>query len=291
MKVTKEYIHKELFASGDIYWNKKSGERVLITKAHDVINGELIAKLLDNSCDVTCDRPLDDFSDEVVSWFEASSKESSLKSKIAFRKKIIHSISIACFNQNEPSFIIDKLAWRMFSLMGAKQAQVFIVKDINFFKRNLSMVGAYALCAYLLGCYDEKFLKKTYSELLTKLLAMMDECPIVKIKASIELIRNKESFNESDHALIKEDFKRYLVSDNIFFERMDGSGIQGLSARELSDLERIMIGVHQYFGFNSYKQANVLDALKNGSFKIDKKIRSIILNEIYEKHHLLGNAG
>lgn len=268
------YLEHEIFAIGDIFWNKKSGARVLITKKHDLINHELITKLLNGQMDLEIENFHDsDFIQQIHSWFDLYAEEIQIRKKIFIRDKLIRSLVTEFIRNSQESFKLDMLGWKLFGKLDLSEVQPFIARDLDLFKRNLNICAAFTFSAFLLGFTQEKNLINYYNQ---KLINLMKFTKKMREKSRPLLI--KEELIESEKIELLNALKENDCLEVIIFEKKNGSGPRGFNGHELLDIEHLLVSVITFYVRNPDK--NIFKAILDDDLDCNLKIKSILKNEI-----------
>ena len=108
-------------------------------------------------------------------------------------------------------FEVDQLAWKVFSKIDREEAKRLLDKDIDLFKRSMSVASSYTLCAFILGYYSDEFLSKIFNETFLSNVDLKSTVSLNVLKNQLEKIRLQESLKNEDNELLKE---IYLLDKN-----------------------------------------------------------------------------
>lgn len=289
MDIKLSQFKKSLLSPADIYWQKRSGNTVLISRKGEMLNTALLKKLeaadekinIENSIDLEI--PL-----HFEALFEKYNSELLIKDKMQWRMKILHQLKVEFLDKKRDQLQFDFLTWNLFSNIPLEIAQGFINRDASLFKRNLSLTTTYVWIAFLLGYYDTSFLKSHFSDSLTMLMKIGESLNVLSLKERLEYFRLCEKFNEAESLELSE----LLDKDDYFklscFERLDGSGLLGFNENELNDLEKVMSNLQRFFPYldEFAAEGNTLLMLFAGKFQLDKRVEQVLL-KINEKIRML----
>ncbi len=277
-------LENYLLAPGDIFWQKKSGKNVLLSKKGDLINFSLIKKLEMNRQKLLLENQINF---EIQKLFSKHLREMRLelqvKEKIAFREKFIGRFSAHFIEDEAIQLELDLLAWMLFSDFSREEAMSFTDIDSEIFKRHLSVASTYTFCALLLGYYDSRFLTGLFTKTLRSLMSIGKKLESGINRERLENLNQKETFSFVDLEEIKkvEETENLLFSG--FFERYDGTGLSHTNIREMIDLEIILIAINRHMNFNKRSDRNFFRQLINNEFKCDQKLTALIMKTLLER--------
>ena len=270
-------ISNELLAPGNIFWQKCSGVEVMISAKEGIINFKLLSKLealnevllIDESEQSTIQNKFQ----EVFSQYK---NKIQLRDKIKWRNDFNWLLNEYFYKTSNSQYDLDQIFWKIFSDIQINEARTYIDRDKDLFMRSISIASSYTLCAFLIGYYDEKFLRVLYNSALKNLLFIGRDQLVMTLKENLELLRVKTSVSHEDKEIIKSLIDSKDFSQSLFFEKFDGSGLMTLNMFEMSDLELILCSLNTYFSFSENKKINILAEIKNGKFNIEKRIIALI---------------
>ncbi len=277
-------LEKYLLAPGDIFWHKKSGKTVLLSKKGELVNFHLIKKLEANREKII----IEDFINfEMQKLFQKNFKEMKaelqVKEKIAIREKIIGRLSSYFLDEDTQQLELNLLAWSLFSNFNLNESLEFMNLDTEIFNRHLSVASNYVFCALMLGYYDSHFLTHLFNKTLRNLVTIGKRAEIVPTKEKLESINLKDTFNVIDLEEMRnlENSEKILFSG--FFERYDGTGVSGTNIREMIDLEVVLIAINRHFHFCKKIEGNFFKIIVNNEFNCDQKLNALIKKTLLER--------
>lgn len=288
MKFNLVHIKDEILSPGNIFWKKNNGTDVLISKKGDELNHNLILKLFSADAELTIVDCIDlELHDSLFALYVKYSEELFMRDKIKIRDELIKRLSVEFIQKEKSQFEFNHLAWKFFSRFSNEEANTFIEKDSALFKRHMNVASSYAFCAFLLGYYEPSFLSNLFSKTLGNLMELGESIHVLGLKEKIDYLRMQESFNSSDFDSLNDLGSADQVSKTMIFERYDGSGMNQLNSREMSDLDIILVALNRKYGFDNIEQVNIFSSVKNGeldcSVKILKMLQRILtMNEYVE---------
>lgn len=272
-----------ILSPGNIFWKQKSGGVVLISSKADFLNLELIEKLSKANHTLLIEDQFDlSLQDEFTQLFKAHEDELLVKEKKEWREKLINLFSKQ-FAENEFSqFELDQMTWKVFSLVTREQAKLYLDMDINLFKRSLSVATSYTLCAFILGYYSDVFLKNLFTNTFISLMSLEKIDPLPTLKTKLEQIRESESLSHED--------KKYLANvyqskTALLGERYDGSGIQNINKKEMTDLELVFVALCNHYSFDGHEHKSIFNEIKNSNFKCERKVLDLLYKSLGKKEN------
>lgn len=285
--IYEESIH-ELFTPCDVIWVKDSGEELVISKKDELMNHALIAKLVAAKKELICRQFEDDkFKKEIIAWFRNSERELSLKSKLAYREKILTALYEGYISNSVSQFKLDTLAVELFSDFSLEEMDKFAKKDLSFFKRSLSLISSLIFLRYIIGHYNETELRGEFRKSFVDLMNIEESCSLVKFRMNLEKSLMNEGF-EIDES-------RLPFHLSLLFEKEAQKGLKKYSPNELQLTSELMIMSNQYLSFNSFKQKNILSAICSSELQSVFKANNLIKNIFYKiqknKEEQLGEVG
>lgn len=284
MKLILHQFEHEIFSSGNIFWNKNSGERILISKKGEILNLNLIKKFLTGNAELFIEDQIDlDAYESIYSLYQKLGNEISMKEKIILRNELIAKLKEEFIaKENTSQFELDYLGWKLFSNYKASEGITFFEHDHDLFKRHLSVASSYAFCAFFLGHYEVKFLNNLFSKTLLNLMNLGKDASLFTLKEKLEYLRLQESFNADDCADVRMIADDKILFETVFFERYDGSGPRKINSREMDDLEIILIAINQMYGPLSGEGKNILKIIENDEFNCSLRIKKLLKKTIIE---------
>lgn len=259
-----------LLSPVDIFWIKTSGSEVLIARKADFLNFALIEKLSNGGQKVIiADDNVYSFQHEFLSLVKAHQSELLFKEKIQWKNKIFESVTMDKISQ----FELGQLAWMAWSKMSVEEARTYIDFDLDLFKRSLNVASSYVFCAFLLGYYQDEFLKTLYTNCLRDQMSMEKIELMDNLKAELELIREHDILTEEDKVFVQ---RLYPKTVSWAGERYNGSGIKAFNKKEMSDLEIVMIALERHFSYRDVDCETLFDSVKKGVFRCEEKILNVL---------------
>lgn len=277
-EVNLEDIKNDILSPGRIVWIQRSGAEVVISAKGSFLNLEMIAKLQKGGHKVIIQN--DDetaMHAEFTSVYRSFSEGLQIKQKLKHRNELVGMLLKNYINSDRTQDNLNQLAWKLFSQLSREEARTYLNRDINFFKRGMSVASSYVFCAFLLGHYDTKFLNNLYTTTMRNLMQLGSEQLISVLKNKLELIRQRPQLSEDDHQFIKtitinENFQQLFM-----LEKFDGSGVLGIKTEDMNDLELILSSLNYYFQWTKdYEGKNILAEIYGGRFKINAKVLNLI---------------
>lgn len=282
MKLNFNNIKNEVLSPGDIFWKKNNGADLLISKKGDILNFDLIQKIMSADYDLSLEDSIDlEFHDSMYSLYVKYSEELLMKDKMKWRYEIIENLQNGFIAKSKSQFELNHLGWKFFSKFTKSETLTFIKKDKDLFSRNTSIASSFTFCAFLLGYYDSSFLSQLFTNTFNDLMALGQDVEVLILKEKIEHLRKQDSFNSLDCKFIKEITPRLIINSTMIFERYDGSGLREINSREMSDLEIVFVALDRYFGFDVENEANVLIEITNSKIDCEVKILKMLQKVLY----------
>lgn len=263
MKFSLKNLQHDLLAPGNIFWQKKSGDSILISKKGDALNLNLLKKLDEANSELTIVDGIDLHAhEEMKSLYEKYSEEVLMRDKIIWREKLIASFRKEFIvKENVRQFEVNSLAWKLFSSLKHEEAMAYIDRDSDLFRRHLSVASSYTFCAFLLGYYEPSFLNKLFSKTLKNLMELGASARVLTLKEKLEYLRLQDSFSAEDYEYLKTIATDEIITKTMLFEKYDGSGPRHLNAREMNDLETVFVAINKLFGFTEESGSNIFTAI------------------------------
>jgi hypothetical protein len=270
-------ISDDLLAPGNIYWKQKSGKEILISAKADFLNFEMLEKMSHSEKVLLIEDSIEcELNNKILKFFREYESEISVKEKLRLRKDI-NLLLMENFYQSEKSqFEFDQLCWKLFSEISREDGKKFLDLDKDFFKRSMSMASSYTICAFLIGYYDESFLRNIYNNTIVNIMNIGSDHVVTELKEKLEVIRAKVNITDEDKQFIESIIDKKSFEQGLLFEKLDGSGLMKINMHEMSDLELILSSLNSYFHFNNLEYKNILGAIHDESFSINKKVQDLI---------------
>lgn len=280
-------IKDDLFASGNIYWKKKYGTDVLISAKSDILNFDMIQKLISSNQLVLIEESNDYLNQEkVIEIFKNYKKDILISKKLHWRTLFNSLLLKFYYNTEKSQFDLNLLFWKMFSTIPREQGAAYLDKDRDYFLRATSIATSYTLCAFLLGYYDEEFLTHAFNSIILNQMEIGKNELITDLKINLENLRRKPSLDSKDKEFVSSIIDQTNLSQSVLFEKYDGSGLLNINVFELTDLELILTSLNYYYHFSDQKYKNILSEIREEKFYINKRI----LNLLKRNFEIITNA-
>lgn len=284
MKFNFAHIKDEILSPGNIFWKKNNGSDVLISKKGDVVNHQLIQKLLAADSNLFINDCIDfDTHNSMFSLYVKYSEELFMRDKIKLRSELVEKLRLEFIENQKTQFEFNHLAWKFFSKFTKEEEMAFVEKDSALFKRHLNVASSYAFCAFLLGYYEPGFLSNLFTMTLKNLMELGESIHVMGLKEKIEYLRMQDSFNSEDFKSVTDIGSSDQISKTMILERYDGSGMKHINSREMSDLEIILVALNRKYGFEELEQINILSEIENGDLACVNRILKMLQRVLQEK--------
>jgi hypothetical protein len=256
-------IKDDILSPGKIIWHKKSDTEVVISSKYSFLNLSMIEKLINGGHNILIeDNDETHVHAEFEELFLRMKGHHHIKDKIIHRNKIINLLKTHYIDTPRTQDDLNQLAWRLFSTLNREEATTYLNRDINLFKRAMSVASSFAFCAFLMGHYDNMFLKNLYTTTFKNLMNIGNELLVNSLKEKLESLRVKIQFDEADKAFIK---------------TIDSTGIMELEIQDLNNLELIVSSLNAFFQWDQYYEGkNLLSDICEGKFKLNPKVVDLI---------------
>jgi hypothetical protein len=273
MKLNLKDVKGLILSPGDIYWRQKSGKQVLLSKKTNFLNLEMIEKLHLAEHDLYIENQIDlQLQEDFSEYFKSYQAELLVQDKKPFRKKLLELFSSKLCREEITQFEINQMAWKFFSTVKRDQAKELLNQDIDLFKRSMSLATSYALCAFMLGYYNDSFLSKIYSEIFLNLMDLSKNIPMHSLKNKLESIRIKEDWQEEDRVMISNTYLIKQKNNFLLGERYDGSGVNQIKKEEMSDLEIVLVALNNHYSYLDNPKNNIFVDIKMSRLKCDESV-------------------
>jgi hypothetical protein len=285
-------LKHDLLAPGNIFWKKKAGNAVLISKKGEVLNIEILKKLSDSSAEIFITDEIDlHASAELEALYAKYSEEVLMRDKIVWREKFIECLAREFIEkENVEQFELNHLAWRLFSSFEHSEGVAFIERDADLFTRHLSVASSYTFCAFLLGYYEPSFLNGLFSKTLQNLMDLGASERVMSLKEKLEYLRLQESFSVDDFEYLKVIASNEILSSTVLFEKYNGSGPRNLNSREMSDLEVAFVGISGKFSFTEPTTPNILWSIQNGQLLCQPRVLKLLTTALVKSGNKTADA-
>ena len=262
-----------VFAPGNIYWLQKSGAEVLLSLKSDFLNIQLMEKLAgaNHTLLIECQNNLQ-IQSNFVDFFERHKDELLINSKMKWRKSLIALFNVEFSKDEASQFELSQLGWKVFSKIEAVEAKKYMEEDKDLFQRSMSISTSYALCAFLLGYYNDDFLSNLFTETFLNLISIKKSREVNELKIILESIRVLDKL-ESSHIEVLEDLFLLSNKKNIFLgERYDGSGYWKINGNEMNDLELVFVALNRHYSYTAPVTTTIFNDIRKGNFNCDNRI-------------------
>lgn len=274
--VNLEQIKDDLFSPGNVYWKKTSGE-VLISEKADILNIDMINKLSKANQVILIEDAIDyESQKKMIEVFRHYEAEVLISKKLEWRTMFNALLLKHYYNTSASQFELNQLFWKLFSTITRDQAEMFLNRDREYFMRAINIGTSYSVCAFLLGYYDEEFLKSIYNKAILSQMEIGKNELVLRLKEKIEYIAQKITLNDANKEYIKSIIQPRNIDQAIFFEKQNGSGLMNITVYEMSDLELILATLGQFYHFNDKDRKNILAEINEGVFGINRVLLNLL---------------
>lgn len=266
-----------ILSPGNIFWKQKSGNLILLCAKSDFLNLELIEKLFKAQSELLIENQIDfQIQDDFREYFTNHQNALLVKEKNQWRNKLLGLFAERMSSAEVTQFELNQLAWKTFSKVEAKEAQRILEEDLELFRRGASIATSYTLIAFILGYYSDDFLSKLFTETFLSLMTIEKVAPLPSLKAQLEKIRTEDSWSKDEKVMLENVYHLGQKKNLLIGERFDGSGINSINKREMTDLEIVQVALNQHYSYLGIKDHTIFFDLKNASFSCDQKIVSVL---------------
>ena len=281
-------LEREILSPGDLYWKKENGAEVLISKKGEMLNNGLLKKLSLQNQKLFIENAIDNnFIVKFQILFKQYESCIQIKDKNQWRSEIINSLK-DCFilsQENISQFDLDYLCHSLFSSISNREVEIkFFANDYAYALRAYHIASSYVIIAFLLGYYDHFYLRKIYTTTIQNFIELSKNREMISYKEKMDELKNKTTFSDEDLLYAKNEQFPTDQFKTILLEKFDGSGLFLIHAKEMTDLEIILLDLNSFFGFNSSFELNILGQIKKGNFNCKESILNLI-NESLDKHY------
>lgn len=271
-------IEGYVLSPANLYWIRRSGERTLLSQKADFLNFDLIAKLQSQKQKIEAEDLIpSEFIDEISSAFAAHRREVQIKDKIQWRKRLLFNFKKRLLSGENSQFEIDQVMWKIFSKFNIELTKSFLDKDIDLFKRSMSIASSYTLMAFVMGYYNDDFLTVLFNQIFSDLFNVSPQEPLISLKERLETLRGKDTLGVEEVKLLE---RFYRQKSHLFNERFDGSGSKQIHYLEMTDLEKLLVALNAHFSFKQDPESNILFQMRRGEFNCDEKVLKLILQTL-----------
>jgi hypothetical protein len=260
-------IENYILSPGDIYWIKKSGEEILVSKKGEVPNSLLIKKLVKNEQTLEMSNEINvDVIAQLEELFINSKKEILIQKKNKFRIKIVEILRAEYAEIERSQFEFDTMVWKIFSNFSLDQQMDLVAIDMDLFRRSLRVTSSVVVSAFLNGYYDENFLEKLFMKTFNLLMSIVSS---ETLSDDVERLENMR-VNLSSEPLVREEVKSLF----------DPAVLRS----EVASWEKIIVIFNTYYSFDDHEaKVNILNEIFNNKV-------SIRANELKIAHNALKKA-
>lgn len=278
-------VQGHALSPGDIFWQQKSGNLVLISAKSDFLNIELVEKLFNSKSILLIENQINfDLQDEFEKFFRNHQKQLLVHEKLQWRKKLISlfasQLASPDLSQNE----LNQMSWKIFSTIDREKLKGFLSDDIDLFKRSMSVATSYTLCAFVLGYYSETFLTDLFSDTFLSLMDLNKDIPRASIKSQLEKIRTANLLDDEDKEFLDNVYQLKQKKNFVVGERYDGLGVKEISKFEMTDLELLLVALNDHYTFTMAEvgenERSIFFDIRNSFFKCDQKVLSTITRSL-----------
>lgn len=271
-------VKDDFLSPGRILWQQKSGSMVLISAKGSFLNLEMIQKLLSAGHIVLIEDNENLVAHtEIVAAYHAFMNSGHIREKLQSRFQMIGLLTKYYLTTDRSQEDLDQLCWKLFSQLSRDEARQYLNRDINYFKRAMSVAGSYTLFAFLMGHYDAAFLNGIYTGTMRDLMTLGRDQLISVLKTRLEILRKKPHLEESDKAFVNTIVDPENFQQALLLEKFDGSGVLTYKTQDLNDLEIVLCSLNYYFHWNeAFEGKNVLREIFEGRFRINVKVGKLI---------------
>lgn len=255
-------IKDDILSPGKIIWQKKSESEVVISTKYSFLNLSMIEKLQNGGHNVFIeDADESESHAEFVELFLRMKGTYHIKDKIIHRNKIINLLQKNYIDTPSTQDDLNQLGWKLFSSLSRDEATAYLNRDINLFKRGMSVASTVVFCAFLMGHYDNKFLIELYTSTFKNLMNVGSELQVYSLKEKLESLREKTQFDEEDKD---------------FLQSIGGSGIMS-NEKDFNNLEMIVCSLNAFFQWDqAYEAKNLLADISEGKLSLNPKVVDLI---------------
>ena len=284
MRIHFSDIESDLLSPGNIFWIKNTGRPSLISKKGEPLNHTLIKKL-DSAAQLIMMEDVElSLQAQMNEIYSRYCQEVLMRDKIQCREQIITLLREEFIENKKSQFELNILAWKLFSNFTEEDREVLAGFDSELLNRHLTVASSYVFCAFFLGYYESNYLKNLFTSTLKNLMDLGHSVHALTLKEKLEYFRMQESFNSEDFENIKQIGSAELLSKTMILERYDGSGMNHVNSREMSDLEIILVALNRTYGFKeSETSINVLRDIEISDLKCEVKILRMLQRVLYKK--------
>lgn len=245
-------IENYILSPGDIYWIKKSGEEVLVSKKGEVPNSLLIKKLVKNEQTLEISNEINvDVILQLEELFESSKKELLVQKKNQFRSKIVEILRAEYAEMERSQFEFDTMVWKIFSKFTLDEQMELVEIDMDLFRRSLRVTSSLVVTAFLNGYYDENFLEKLFMKTVKLLMGLV----------TIETI--------SDDMERLENLRKNLSSEPTLRDEVKSLFDPAVLRSEVGSWEKILVTFNLYYSFKDREvNVNILNEIFNSKMGI-----------------------
>ncbi|MDD4973186.1 MAG: hypothetical protein PHY93_02495 [Bacteriovorax sp.] len=276
-----------ILSPGNIFWQQKSGTHVLLSAKSDFLNIHLIEKMFKANHVLLIEDQINlQLQHDFVEFFKGHHSEILVKEKLKWRRKLMNLFSEELGSDEASQFEVDQLAWSVFSKIDREQSRNYLEKDIDLFKRSMSMATGYTLCAFLLGYYHDDFLSQIFTETFLNLMDLKISVPLQTLKMQLEKIRTQENLQVEDQQILEDIYQLSNNRNLLLGERYNGSGAMQINKHEMTDLELVLVALNNHYSFSCGPHKSIFYEIKNSLFKCDEKILNVLRKSLETKKEI-----
>lgn len=277
-----------LLSPGNIYWKRKEGKLVLISKKDNFLNIELIEKLEKAKQELSIENQIDSLiQEEFSSFFKSYQTYLLIKEKKPFRDNILNLFATKLCKENVSQLEINQMAWKIFSMINKEGSKKFFSDDLDFVNRSMSVATSLTFCVFMLGYYDDLFLSKLYTETFLKLMDLNESIPLHILKDKMEKVRINDNWQAEEESFLRDVYQFEYDEYFLIHERYDGSGINKIMKKEMSDLEMLLVALNEHYSYLNPPKNNIFWDIENSLLRCDVEILKQLKKCLKKKEHVV----
>lgn len=262
-----------ILSPGNIFWKQNSGKLVQVASKSNFLNINLLEKLFRANHQLLVEDQIDlQIQTDFCEFFKNHSAELLVREKAQWRQRLRSLFSNRLSTKVVTQFDLNQLTWKAFSKVDQASAKGLLEVDIDLFNRGMSIATSYTLIAFMLGHYDDKFLKQIFTDTFLNLVDLNMIAPVYSLKAELEKINVMDTWHTEELNLLQSVYRLDQKPDFLLGERFDGSGIQKINKSEMTELEIVLIALDKHYGHSGVQATNIFYDIKNSLFKVDERI-------------------
>lgn len=259
INVSLSYLKTMIYSPGDLYWLKKSGEELLITKKGEVGNFNLLNKIDKNGQNILIAEQEDDAYIKIgLNHFKAWHKADQLAQKDQIKLTIMQFLEQEFVEKNRSQIELDNFFWMVFSEMDIDIVSIYFDRSSDFFRRALSVSALAVFIAFVDGNHQLEFLKQSYTQLFMFFEKIYESNPTWEFVLRLENAKMQRDL-ELEKLISKIKF------DQVFFHREYEHYFLTPNLEVVGDLPLMLkyfFEINQIFSYTKKHQKNGLQLLK-----------------------------